>query len=154
MKDVKKDHSIGAGTGAAGGALAGAGVGAAVGGPVGAVVGAIVGGVAGAKAGDELAELVNPTEYTNYWKNNYNTRPYYSDTYSWNDYDPAYKSGYDAYGKNRGKTFESVEGDLERSWDATKGNSRLAWNDAKHAVRDGWHHVERAMPGDFDRDGR
>ena len=26
--------------------------------------------------------------------------------------------------------------------------------DARHAVRDGWHHIERAMPGDADRDGR
>ena len=44
--------------------------------------------------------------------------------------------------------------ELERKWEATKGNSRLAWNDAKYAVKDGWHYVERALPGDFDRDGR
>ena len=31
--------------------------------------------------------------------------------------------------------------------------SRLAWGEARDAVRDGWHHIERAMPGDFDRDG-
>lgn len=154
MSNVKKDHSIGAGTGAGAGALAGAGVGAAVGGPAGAAVGAVIGAVAGAKAGDSLAEVVNPTEYSNYWKSNYTTRPYYSDAYSWSDYDPAYKYGYDAYGQYRGKTFDTVESDLERNWNTAKGNSRLAWNDAKHAVKEGWHHVERAIPGDFDRDGR
>ena len=152
--DVKKDHSIGAGTGAGAGALAGASIGAAVGGPVGAVVGAVGGAIAGAKAGDSIAEAVNPTEYTNYWKTNYTTRPYYSDTNSWNDYEPAYKYGYDTYASNRGKTFDTVERDLEAGWNSAKGNSRLAWNDAKSAVKDGWHHVERAMPGDFDRDGR
>jgi hypothetical protein len=30
----------------------------------------------------------------------------------------------------------------------------MAWNDAKGAVQDGWHYVERAVPGDADRDGR
>ena len=60
MSDVKKDHSVGAGTGAVGGALTGAAVGAAAG-PVGSLVGAAVGGVVGAKAGDSIAEAVNPT---------------------------------------------------------------------------------------------
>ena len=54
----------------------------------------------------------------------------------------------------RGQRFEDVEDSLERNWDATKANSRLAWNEAKGAVRDGWHHIERAMPGDADGDGR
>ena len=62
--------------------------------------------------------------------------------------------GYSGYGSYRGKRFEDVESDLERNWEQTKGNSRLAWNEAKGAVRDGWHYVERAMPGDADRDGR
>ena len=49
MSDVKKDHSIGAGTGAVGGALTGAAIGSAAG-PVGSLVGAAVGGVVGAKS--------------------------------------------------------------------------------------------------------
>ncbi|KFN48693.1 hypothetical protein [Arenimonas composti] len=153
MKDVKKDHSIGAGTGAVGGALAGAAVGAAAG-PVGSLVGAAVGGVVGAKAGDSIAEAVNPTEYTEHWRNNYASTPYYRADATWDDYEPAYRYGYDTYGQYRGKSFESVESDLERGWDKTKANSRLGWNEAKGAVRDGWHHIERALPGDFDGDGR
>ena len=153
MKDVKKDHSIGAGTGAVGGALTGAAVGAAAG-PVGSLVGAAIGGVVGAKAGDAIAEAVNPTDYNDHWKNSYTSRPYYKANSSWDDYEPAYRYGYDTYGQYRGKSFESVESDLERGWDKTRANSRLAWNDAKGAVRDGWHHIERAMPGDADGDGR
>ena len=56
--------------------------------------------------------------------------------------------------KLKDRKFEDVESDLERGWEATKANSRLAWSEAKGAVRDGWHHIERAMPGDADRDGR
>jgi hypothetical protein len=47
-----------------------------------------------------------------------------------------------------------VESSLERDWDSSRARSRLAWNEARDAVRDGWHHIERAMPGDADRDGR
>lgn len=153
MNDVKKDHSIGAGTGAVAGSLTGGAVGSAAG-PVGTVVGAVVGGVVGAKAGDSVAEAVNPTEYSNHFKNTYQERPYYSAERDWNDYEPAYKYGYDTYGDYRGQRFEDAEPKLEREWNSTRGDSRLEWNDAKGAVRDGWHHIERAMPGDADRDSR
>ena len=133
---VKKDHSIGEGTGAVAGAITGAAVGSAAG-PVGTVVGAIAGGALGAKGGGAVAEAINPTEYSRHF-----------------DYGPAYQYGYDTYGQYRGRKFEDVETDLERNWEATKANSRLAWSEAKGAVRDGWHHIERAMPGDADRDGR
>ena len=153
MSDVKKDHSIGAGTGAIAGAVTGATVGS-VAGPVGTVVGAVAGGALGAKAGDSLAEAVNPTEYTAYFENSYKNAPYYSTGRDWSDYQPAYQYGYDTYGQYRGQKFEDIEPQLERDWDNTRARSRLAWGEAREAVRDGWHHIERAMPGDADRDGR
>ena len=124
MSDIRKDHSIGAGTGAAAGAVTGATVGA-VGGPVGMAAGAVVGGIIGAAAGDSIAEAVNPTEYRDHWQKSYQSTPYYSSGREWNDYEPAYQLGYNGYGANRGKRFEDVESDLERNWEATKGNSRL-----------------------------
>jgi uncharacterized protein YcfJ len=153
MSDIKKDHSVGEGTGAVTGAVTGAAVGSA-GGPVGTVVGALAGGVLGAKAGGKIAEAVNPTEYNDHWKNTYRDTAYYNSSRDWSDYEPAYKYGYDTYGQYRGQRFDDVEGDLERGWESGKASSRLAWNEAKGAVRDGWHYVERAMPGDADRDGR
>ena len=153
MSDVKKDHNIGSGTGAVAGAVTGAAVGSA-GGPVGSVVGAVVGGVVGAKAGDSIAEAVNPTEYHDHFKTEYKNTPYYTAGREWNDYEPAYQYGYDTYGQYRGQRFEDVETDLERNWGKTRAKSNLEWNEAKQAVRDGWHHIERRMPGDFDRDGR
>ena len=153
MSDVKKDHSIGAGTGAVGGAVAGAAVGSFAG-PVGTAVGAIAGGVAGAKAGDAIAEAINPTDYDNHFQTKYQQAPYYSTGREWSDYQPAYRYGYDTYGEYRGQRFEDVEDRLERNWNEAKADSRLAWAEAKDAVRDGWHHIERAMPGDADLDGR
>jgi hypothetical protein len=154
MSDIKKDHSIGEGTGAGAGALAGAVAGTAIGGPVGTAVGAVVGAVAGAKAGGAIAEAVNPTEYNDYFHNNYTTTSYYNADRNWNDYAPAYQYGYQNYDKYRGQRFEDVEDKLAREWDESRAESRLAWTEAKGAVRDGWHYIERAMPGDADRDGR
>lgn len=153
MSNIKKDHSLGEGTGAVAGAVTGAAVGSAAG-PVGTVVGAIAGGMLGAKAGDSIAEAVNPTDYTRHFESQYRTAPYYSAGREWSDYEPAYKYGYDTYSVYRGQRFEDVEPQLSRDWDSSKSSSRLAWNEAKGAVKDGWHHIERAIPGDADRDGR
>ncbi len=153
MTDIKKDHSIGEGTGAGAGAITGAAIGSA-GGPVGAAAGAVVGAVVGAKAGGAVAEAVNPTEYANHFRDRFESAPYYTDGRTWNDYEPAYKYSYDRYDQHRGERFEDIEDKLERDWDKTRGNSRLAWSEARGAVRDGWHHIERAMPGDADHDGR
>lgn len=153
MSDIKKDHSIGEGTGAATGAITGAAIGSA-GGPVGALVGAAVGAVVGAKAGGAVAETVNPTTYSDHFRERYNTAPYFRAGQEWSDYAPAYQYGYDNYGAHAGRKFDEVEPDLARNWDTTRAGSRLAWGDAREAVRDGWHYIERAMPGDADRDGR
>lgn len=153
MSDVKKDHSIGSGTGAVGGAIAGAAIGSAAG-PPGSAVGAVVGAVIGAKAGDSIAEAINPTDYTDHFRETYAQAPYYVSGREWNDYRPAYQYGYDTYGQYRGQRFEDVDSQLARDWAASRGESRLAWDEAKGAVRAGWDRIERAMPGDADRDGR
>ncbi len=89
----------------------------------------------------------------NYWRNNYSTKPYAAGR-TYDDLSPAYRYGYDSANQYRGRTWKEAENDLERGWDKAKGASRSAWADVKDAVRDGWHRVERAMPGDADRDGR
>ena len=158
MADMKNDeHGLGKGTGAVAGAVTGGAIGSAVG-PVGtaagALVGAVVGGVAGYAAGGAIAEAVNPTEYDDHFRTSYNAAPYYSDRYTWNDYQPAYQYGYNTYGEYKGQRFEDVEPQLELDWDGNRERSRLAWSEARGAVRDGWHHIERTLPGDADRDGR
>jgi len=147
-------HPVGTGLGAAGGAATGAAVGGAVGGPAGAVVGGAVGAVAGGLAGKGAAEVVNPTVEDAYWRENYRLRPYVNTSRPYDFYEPAYRYGWESRSRYMDRRFEDVETDLERGWDRFKGNSKLAWHEAKDAVRDSWHHVERAMPGDFDRDNR
>ena len=146
-------HPVGVGVGATGGAAVGAAVGS-IGGPVGTVVGAAIGGVAGGLAGKGVAEQVNPTLEEAYWRDNYSSRPYVEAGRTYDEYGPAYRYGWESYYRHPGRRFEDVEGDLERDWDHAKGSSKLTWDKAKHATRDAWHRVERALPGDFDKDGR
>jgi hypothetical protein len=146
--------------GAAGGIAGGAAAGAAVGGisgPVGAAVGAVVGAVAGAMAGKGIANAVDPVAEDAYWRDHYSERPYASGS-DFEDYRPAYGYGVDAYTRYPGRTFDEVEQELERDWNSRRGSSSLEWERAKHATRDAWQRVsdavERATPGDSDRDGK
>ena len=153
MSDIKKDHSVGEGTGAVAGAVTGAVVGSAAG-PAGSAVGAVVGGVVGAKAGGAVAEAVNPTEYVDHFRDQYQKADYYEAGREWRDYEPAYRHSYEAYKRYPGERFDDIEDRLEREWAETRADSRLAWAEAKDAARDGWHYIERRVPGDLDRDGR
>jgi hypothetical protein len=148
-------HPVGTGLGAAGGAAAGAAIGS-VAGPVGTVVGGAVGAVAGGLAGKGAAESVNPTAEDSYWRENYTKTPGYKPDYTFDDYAPAYRTGYTGWERARasGESFDTYEPKLRSEWDRVKDKSRLNWEEAKGAAKAGWDRVERAMPGDFDKDGR
>ena len=151
-------HPVGTGVGAAAGGMAAGAAAGTVAGPVGTAVGAAVGAVVGGLAGKGIAEKIDPTIEEAYWRENYVSRPYVNKTYTYDDYGPAYLYGVDNYSRYQGRKFEDIEGELGRDWQRAKGKSRLAWEDAKHATRDAFHRVsdtvERAVPGDSDRDGK
>jgi|SRR5687768_18210587 hypothetical protein len=146
-KDANRDpitgepgaHPVGTGIGAAaGGMAAGAAVGS-VAGPVGTAAGAAVGAVVGGLAGKAAAEAIDPTAEDAYWRKNYTGEPYYEAGSSYDDYAPAYRTGYEgriAYGT---RTFEEVERDLEAKYNKSKGSSRLGWDRAKPAAHAAWH---------------
>jgi hypothetical protein len=157
----KDKHPVGKGAvagGVVGGVAGGAAAGAAVGGmtgPVGAAIGAAVGAAAGALAGRAKAD---PKVEDAYWRDNYSSRPYVTSGATYDDYGPAYRYGVDAYSRYPDRSFDEVEPELGREWHGARGGSSLQWEHAKHATRDAWHRVgnavERAVPGDSDRDGR
>ena len=146
--------------GAAGGVAGGAAAGAAVGGltgPVGAAIGAVVGAAAGALAGRSMGKA-DPDVEDVYWRDNYATRPYVASGSSYDDYAPAYRYGVDAYSRYPDRQYDEFEPELSRDWSNARGRSSLEWESARHATRDAWQRlsdtVERAIPGDSDRDGR
>ena len=155
-------HPVGTGVGAAVGGIAGAAATGAVAGstvgPVGTVVGALAGAVVGGLAGKGIADLIDPAAEEKYWRGAYTDRPYVTPGATYDDYGPAYRYGIDSYDRYEGRAYDEIEPDLEREWARAKGKSQLTWDNAKHATRDSWQRVsdavERAVPGDSDRDGK
>jgi hypothetical protein len=149
-------HPVGTGIGAASAGATGAAIGGVVGGPVGAVVGSVIGAVAGGLVGKGVAESIDPTVEDAYWRENYASQAYIEPNRSYDDYQPAYRTGYEGYSRysNTGKTYDEVEPELRRDYETNYGTSNhLGWEKAKHATRDAWHRVERAIPGDANKDG-
>lgn len=140
-------HPLGTGLGAVGvGAAVGA-AGGAVAGPIGAAVGAVVGAVAGGLGGKMTAEAFNPTIESDHWRRTYTTRPYALATYTYDEFEPAYRYGWETAqtSDDKNQTFEHIEDGLSKGWDKVKGGSRLAWNQARDATRDAWTRVRSSI---------
>lgn len=135
-------HPIGTGVGAAGGAVTGAAAGS-IGGPVGAAVGAVVGAVVGGLAGKGAAEAVNPTAEDAYWRDAHRTQPYYSDTYTYDDYAPAYRHGYQSVIDGGHRDWDTARGHLQTRWEADRHASRLSWLEAEPAAKAAWERADR-----------
>lgn len=88
-----------------------------------------------------------------YWKNQYNKEGYYEAGQTYDQYDPAYRTGYQGRHRYAGRTYDQAEGDLKNDYERARGETHLGWEKAKHAIKAAWHRLEDAMPGDADRDG-
>ena len=97
---------------------------------------------------------LNTAAERDYWRGRFDKEGYYEAGSTFDDYEGAYRTGYEGRTRYADRDFQSVENDLKRDWEQAKGNTRLGWEKAKNAVRAAWDRVERAMPGDADRDGR
>jgi uncharacterized protein YcfJ len=134
-------HPVGTGVGAAGAGTAATLIGAVVGGPVGGVVGAVVGSVIGGLAGKVTAESVNPTFEDTYWRETYTTRSYVDPNLQYEDYQTAYRIGYEGYDRSTDQNFHQAEPQLKREYEThctQQGRAGLPWETAKHAVKDAW----------------
>jgi hypothetical protein len=146
LTDEPGSHPIGTGIGATiGGAAAGAAAGS-VAGPVGTIVGTAVGAVAGGYAGKAAEEYIDPTIEDAYWRENYRNRSYVGRDAAYDEYEPAYRYGWESFATNRDRKFEEVEPGMASKWETFRGSkSKLGWSDAKPAVRDAWDRLEVSL---------
>jgi uncharacterized protein YjbJ (UPF0337 family) len=148
-------HPFGVAGGGAGGAAAGAAIGAAVGGPIGAAVGGVIGTVAGAAAGKGAAEAVNPTVEDTYWKGEYAKRSYVRKGSPYDDYEPAYRYGWESASRPEyaRRSFNDIEPELERNWTTYRGPRHTEWRDARLATQDAFDRVRNRARGAGDYAG-
>jgi hypothetical protein len=134
-------HPVGSGLGAAlGGAATGAVAGLAAG-PVGTVIGTIAGGIAGGLAGKAVAENIDPSEETNFWQNEHRNRPYYEDDYVFEDYEPAYRAGWESYDPAAASEWTEREQLARDRWQSS--NPTMPWEKARPAAQDAYTRVHQ-----------
>lgn len=138
-------HPVGTGIGAAiGGAAAAGAMAGTVAGPVGTIAGAAIGAVVGGLIGKGVAEKVDPTREDAYWRENH-ARQGWAKGRPYDDYQPAYRVGYEGYSKyGTDSTFEEREAELRKQYEVSK--PKVAWDDAKHASRAAWQKFDRKNP--------
>ena len=85
----------------------------------------------------------DPVREESYWAQNYRREPYYERGYTFQDYLPAYRIGWEArvtYQHTRG--FDEIERELERAYRRNRGNSQLGWDKNRHAARAAWERFD------------
>jgi hypothetical protein len=112
------------------------------------MAGRLAGSAAGAAAGAAAAlrKAVPPNVDAGleeaYWREHYAGEPYYDAMYSFEDYLPAFRTGWEGRAKFAGRSFEDAERDLKAEFHWNRGQSRLLWDQAREAVRAAWHRID------------
>lgn len=70
-----------------------------------------------------------------YWREHYAAEPYYDASFGFEDYLPAWRTGWEGRAKYAGRSFEDAERDLQADFHWNRGESRLLWEQARAAVR-------------------
>jgi len=131
-------HPVTTGIGAAlGGAAIGALAGAAAG-PIGTIVGVAVGAYSGGLAGKAIGEELDPTVEIDYWRSDYQNRPYYDGTYEFDAYEPAYRAGVDVYDPKTPADWKEREADARARYENSATTAELEWDKAKLAAKDAY----------------
>ncbi len=82
-------------------------------------------------------KTVSPGAFdSDFWRDRFPSEPYTVDTDRFEDYEPAYRLGYEL--RSNIGDFDLHEPDIQERWDSVKGNSRLSWEVARDAVRSAW----------------
>ena len=114
------------------------------------MAGRLAGGAAGAAAGAAAAlrkaapPNVDAGLEEAYWREHYAGEPYFDAIYTFEDYLPAFRTGWEGRAKYAGRSVEDVERDLKADFHWNRGQSRLLWGQAREAVRAAWGRIDRA----------
>ena len=76
-----------------------------------------------------------------YWRTNWNTRPYVSADRGFDYYRPGYQYGFESGNRYRGRDWNDIEGDLRSGWERFEARGQRTWENVKDAVRDAWQRV-------------
>jgi hypothetical protein len=93
-----------------------------------------------------FATRIDATVEEAYWRDNYLREPYFERGYTFDDYYPAYRTGWEGRVRYQGRTYEQCERDLQRDYQRNRSGSQLDWAKNRHAVRAAWERFEHTDP--------
>ena len=102
--------------------------------------------ISGAPAGKGIAEKIDPSAEEAYWRTQYLREPYYERGYTFDDYYPGYRTGWEGRARYAGRKYEDVERNLQRDYQRNRGSSQLEWGKNRHAVRAAWERFDPTDP--------
>lgn len=83
-----------------------------------------------------------------YWREHFQSEPYYTQGKDFSAYEPAYRLGIEARNEYPNKQFSEVEDKLRMQYEAKQQDQRkLDWAEAKQAVRAAWDRGEQTLLG-------
>jgi hypothetical protein len=85
---------------------------------------------------------IDPAAEEAFWLANYTREPYFERGYTFADYLPAYRTGWEGRQRYHGRSFEQAERDLQRDYARNRADSQLDWRRNRHAVRAAWERFD------------
>ena len=84
-----------------------------------------------------------------YWREHFQSEPYYAQGKDFSAYEPAYRLGIEARGEYPNKQFGEVEDKLRMQYETKQQDQRkLDWAEAKQAVRAAWDRSDQTLLSD------
>ena len=94
----------------------------------------------------DIADMIDPVAEEAYWRENYEAQPFYEAGYQYDDYHPAYRTGWEGRARHEERRFDEVERELEAHFNRIRGTSRLGWDKCRHAARAAWDRFDATDP--------
>jgi hypothetical protein len=92
-----------------------------------------------------------PQKEAAYWREQHPKQPY-AKNYSYEQFEHAYRTGYDSFAKNPGKKFGEVEESVAADYEQGKPDAALPWDTVRPAAGAVWDRLGGVMsPRDPDR---
>ncbi len=83
-------------------------------------------------------------QQTAYWRQQYQSEPYYSQGEGFEQYEPAYRTAIEGRDRYAGQQFNEIESSLKDEYQANQGSNTMSWDTkGKQACRAAWDHADR-----------
>ena len=94
-------------------------------------------------AGRERNTLGQTEQQASYWREQFQNEPYVTKGQKFDEYAPAYRTGYEGREQYAGQRFDDVENNLKRDYENNRGDSTMDWDKAKQACRAAWDRADQ-----------